>query len=116
MRCSNVLCIALTSALLLIASGCASSQPSNIVSRDLTRILLIFSSAAPAPDNANLTALLAGACNCSPHFIRRYLNNGLIYQVTLADDQTFTSFSHTLLAKGYELGLQSVEQDLLQHQ
>lgn len=116
MRCLNAICIALASLLLLSASGCASSQPARNASADLMRVILIFNSTAPAPDEANITALLTEACNCAPHFIRRYLNNGLIYQVTLANDQTFAAFSHSLLAKGLTSGLQSVEQDTLQRQ
>lgn len=116
MRCSNISYIALTSLLLLAASGCASSQPARNASTDLVRVILIFNSTAPAPNDANITALLTEACNCAPHFIRHYLNNGLIYQVTLANDQTFTAFSHSLLAKGLTSGLQSVEQDTLQRQ
>ena len=116
MRFSNIICIALTSAFLLAASACASSQPARNATSFPVRIILIFNSTAPAPDDADITALLTQACNCAPHFIRRYLNNGLIYQVTLASDQTFTAFSHSLLAKGLTSGLQSVEQDTLQRQ
>lgn len=116
MRCSNIICIALTSAFLLAASACASPQPARNASTVPVRVVLIFNSTAPAPDDANITVLLTEACNCAPHFIRRYLNNGLIYQVSLAEDQTFTAFSHALLAKGMTSGLQSVEQDTLQRQ
>lgn len=116
MRYPNVLNFALASALLLSASGCESSQPARGTSAEYVRVILIFNATAPAPDDSNLTALLAEACNCAPRFIRRYLNNGLIYQVSLNNDQTFTSFSHSLLAKGLASGIQSVEHDTLQHQ
>lgn len=116
MRFRNVLGIVLTGALLLPAAGCESSQPARDASGEYTRAILIFNPVAPAPDDSRMTALLAEACNCAPHFIRRYLNTGLIYQVSLNHDQTFAAFSNALLAKGRSSGLVSVELDTLQHQ
>lgn len=115
MRCPNVLCVAFASTLLLAVSACASSHPARNTAAEEARIILLFNAAAPAPDDTNLTTMLAEACNCTPRFIRRYLDNALIYQVTLTADQTFNAFSQSLLAKGHPSGLRSVELDTLQH-
>ena len=116
MRFRDVLGIVFTGALLLPATGCESSHPVRDASDDNTRAILMFNTAAPAPDDSSMTALLAEACNCAPRFIRRYLNTGLIYQVSLSPDQTFAAFANALLAKGSSSGLVSVELDTLQHQ
>ncbi len=79
------------------------------------RAILTFSALPPAAADDRLLALLSETCHCQPLFIRLYLNNSAIYQVTLPREQSFALFADDVMARGAALGIISVELDRLQH-
>ena len=78
---------------------------------------VIISFERPTANNTQLTAAIAEACHCQPVFVRQFLANAVIYEVTLPSDLPYAGFERTLLDKGGALGARSVEQDrIMQHQ
>jgi hypothetical protein len=71
----------------------------------------------PTANNKQLTAAISEACNCQPIFLRAFLGEALIYEITLSQGETFSAFEKTLKQQAAELGIKSVEKDfVLQHQ
>jgi hypothetical protein len=107
--------------LLLIPSilGCTSSvaQPPKQESQGVSkaspiRVIVTFNR-LPAANDQRLLPLLAESCNCTPVFFRQYLDNALIYEITLPQDMTYYHFQSILLERGAAQGVRGVEQDSL---
>ncbi len=78
---------------------------------------IIHFSHSPAADSQQLLSVISEACRCHPVFFRQFGNNALIYQISLPENHSFTSFEKALRANGTSLGIQAVEQDkLMRHQ
>lgn len=65
----------------------------------------------PAADSKILIAAISAACNCHPVLFRRYLDNALIYEISLSRDETFATFSQALMLHAESLRIKAVEQD-----
>lgn len=111
---------------LLFASpmlGCANpvtpppkQEPQSISRVSPIRVIVTFDRLPAAGDQQPLQ-LIAEVCNCTPVFIRQFLNNGAIYEITLPSDMTYIGFQRMLLDSGGALGVRAVEQDrIMQHQ
>lgn len=107
--------------LLLIPSilGCTSSvaqspkQEFRGASKALPIRVIVTFNRLPAANDQRLLPLLAEACNCTPVFFRQYLDNALIYEITLPQDMTYSNFQNILLGRAAALGVRGVEQDSL---
>ena len=98
--------------------GCAHSsaqQTADAIPLVKVRVILTFNFTPPQDGDAQLNALLSATCHCQPLYIRPYLNNASIYQITLPDEQSFASFASEMMARGATQGICGVEQDGLQH-
>ncbi len=76
---------------------------------------VIISFQRPAADSTQVSAAIAQACRCQPVFIRPYLNNALIYEVALPQGLSLATFKNALMADGVALGIQGVEEDIIEH-
>lgn len=92
------------------------TEPQSISRVSPIRVIVTFDRLPAAGDRQSLQ-LIAEACNCTPVFIRQFLNNGAIYEITLPPDMTYIGFQRMLLDSGGALGVRAVEQDrIMQHQ
>lgn len=72
--------------------------------------VIVFLEHAPPADKQPLTAAIAEGCKCEPIFVRFYNSNAVTYQITLAPDQTFSSFKSALLPGDASLGMKGLMQ------
>ena len=71
----------------------------------------------PTADNRSLFNSISQACNCQPVFFRPYLDDALIYEITLSKGKTFAIFAKALMQHATQFGIKAVEQDrIMQHQ
>lgn len=71
----------------------------------------------PTVDNISLFTAISQACNCQPVFFRSYLDDALIYEITLSKGNSFASFAKALMQQATQFGIKAVEQDrIMQHQ
>lgn len=104
--------------------GCASSEsqppefvtpkpvmPSAAQSTKQRPIRIIIYFQRPTADSKQLTSAISEACNCQPVFFRRYLDDALIYEITLPQDETFVALQKQLMLSAASLGIKAVEQD-----
>ena len=108
--------------LLLVFSmpGCANSgaQPVRQESQGVSkaspiRVIITFDRRLPAVNDQRLLPLLAESCSCTPVFLRQYLENALIYEITLPQDMSYTGFQSVFLQRGAALGVLRIEQDII---
>ena len=109
--------------LILSMPGCSSSvtPPPNQESQRISRVspirVIVTFDHVPEAYDKRFFPLLADVCACTPVFVRQYLTNAVIYEITLSPDTSFSGFRNWLLDKGGEFGVRAVEQDsLMQHQ
>jgi hypothetical protein len=98
--------------------GCTHSsaqQTTDAIPLVKVRVILTFNFAPPQDGDVQLNALLSATCHCQPLYIRPYLNNASIYQITLQPEQSFAAFASEMMARGATQGIRGVEQDGLQH-
>jgi hypothetical protein len=109
--------------LLLLAcvlTGCGHVQPAasaeqHVRAQSPMRVLVYFNQATVA--TPKLSAAIAEACRCQPHYLQQYRPDTLIYEVSLPQGYEFASFADALMKKGAQLGLRLLEQDrVMQHQ
>lgn len=74
------------------------------------RVVLHFKR-SPAKNTPELQAAVAQACQCQPYFVRIFNMQSIIYQVELAQGQTFSSFKDALLGSDAKLGLKDITQE-----
>lgn len=104
----------------LILAGCANSvagssspaDPSR-VQRQTFRVIATFDP-VPVAGDGRAMSLVTELCSCAPVFIRQYLGNAMIYEVSLPPEMSYDVFARTLLEKGSVLGIRAVEQDSVQ--
>ncbi len=89
-------------------------EPQSISRVSPIRVIVTFDR-LPAAGDRQALQLIAEVCNCTPVFIRQFLNNGAIYEITLPSDMTYIGFQRMLLDSGGALGVRAVEQDSLMH-
>ena len=66
-------------------------------------------------DNRPLFAAISDACQCTPVFFRTFRDDALIYVITLPRGQNFAAFEKALMRSAPQLGIVSIEQDVLEH-
>jgi hypothetical protein len=76
------------------------------------RIIVNFDN-LPAIGDQRPIQLISELCECLPVFIRQYLGNALIYEITLPQGLTYDKFEMVLLQRGGILGFNAIEQDTL---
>ena len=63
------------------------------------------------PENIQLlTNAVSKACQCQAEFIRLYNRNAAVYQISLAAEETLSTFKNTLLKSDASLGIKSLMQ------
>jgi hypothetical protein len=65
----------------------------------------------PTAVSKQLTSAISEACNCQPVFFRPYLDDALIYEITLSKGDTFAAFEKALMQSATQFGIRAVEQD-----
>lgn len=79
------------------------------------RIIIYFQ--GPTTEGKQLTSAVSSACNCQPAFFRRYLDDALIYEITLPQDEALVAFKKRLMLNATPLGIKAVEEDrVMQYQ
>jgi hypothetical protein len=69
----------------------------------------------PTADSGPLFAAVSDACRCTPAFFRTFRDDALIYVITLPQGQNFAAFEKALMRSAPQLGIVSIEQDVLEH-
>ena len=85
------------------------NQPAAPASTPPLRVILQLKK-SPAANTPELKMAVAQACQCAPYFVRLLNMNSIIYQITLAPEQTFSLFKDTLLTADSKLGIIDITQ------
>ena len=65
----------------------------------------------PAANTPELKTAVAQACHCEPYFVRLLNMNSIIYQITLATEQSFSVFKEAMLTADKKLGIKDITQE-----
>ncbi len=66
---------------------------------------------SPAANTPELKAAIAQACQCEPYFVRLFNMHAIIYQIDLAQGQTFSAFKEVLLAGDAKQDIKDLTQE-----
>ncbi len=103
-----------------VLTGCGHVQPAasaeqHVPAQSPMRVVIYFNQ--PTVATPKLSAAIAEACRCQPHYLRQYRPDALIYEVSLPQGSRFASFADALMENSAQLGLRLLEQDkFMQHQ